>query len=228
MSNIDPVIITGVPRSGTSLAASIINELGCRIVADQIGLTQARHGYGESSEIRDGIIKNALEAHGVDRMGQKDIVFEERIIIDVDIKDKVLAAAHRAGVDTTKPWGFKGCKTLLMYESFDRAFPEAKWVVVDRERQAHIRSLETTPFMRHTAPFNNWGDWISNYFKYTSLLPVGRKWHFDPCHAANASLFDLYLEELAGYVGGKRTHNVRDLIDYGRIGRSLTGGVQAV
>ena len=124
-----PLLITGCPRSGTSLTAEVFRRLGCWVgnVTSQT----------ENRAIRAGILKPILRENGMDDLALRSFT-------DAEEGDPKML---RRGVERTLreqgyeggPWLYKDCKLVFCWRLWVRAFPEATWATVWRT-PAGIRS----------------------------------------------------------------------------------------
>lgn len=151
-----PILITGIPRSGTSMVAGTLAQCGA-----WTGTTV--EGFYEHAGIREHIVKFILRGMGVDPLGVKTLptvpaTAEMRGLADY-IKN-LLATDEYKG----ERWLYKGCKMALLWPFFTKAFPEAQWVIVRRPREEIIASCLRAPFMNaHSDNPYFWEDWCAEY-----------------------------------------------------------------
>lgn len=132
------ILVTGAARSGTTLTTSIIEACG-GVTGD---VTQLREHKGVKEAM-----KEALSAFGYDPMGQYPL--PDRKIDGVRLREKILFNAQE--IDT-----FKDAKITLMWLVFHELFPDAKWVLVRRERDKIVGSCKRTSFMKKAPDWNEW------------------------------------------------------------------------
>ena len=160
---IDPIIITGVPRSRTSMTTGILNLCGLQL-GDVIGPTpNNKKGQFENRDIIDKVDKKHLKLHKFDPMGQYPLPI--KLPIDAGRKYVVLNILKKQGVNFNKPWGFKDSKSILSFNSWINAFPYSKWIIVNRKKEDIARSCELTPFMRKRKDWFNFIDEYRNRFE---------------------------------------------------------------
>lgn len=111
--------------------------------------------------VRDELWKPILRDGGFDELAQTSLPpvgwFPDSISV-ADFRDRVLELVGLDDYDCV--WGFKGIKGLLFWRLLDAAFPQARWVYVNRPRTEHINSLMRTPFMTaHNTP-EGWGHYL--------------------------------------------------------------------
>lgn len=142
------ILITGCARSGTSLTASIFKSCGANL-GDHNTLF-------EHKVIRDGIVKPYLKRTGADPMGQHPLPNVHNLAPFPDLREKIETAAP--GVDC-----YKGAKMCLVWPVWAEAYPEAKWVIVRRDRDRIIDSCLRTSFMRAHRNRQGWSDWVDHH-----------------------------------------------------------------
>jgi hypothetical protein len=147
IEKVQPILITGCARSGTSMIAGAINICGA-FGGDMSGPnSNNKKGMYENAKIRNDIVKPYLEKIGVDRLGQYPLPDVKTISIPQDWKTQVenvmIEQGYRSG-----PWMYKGAKMCLMWPIWDYAFPDAKWIIVRRKPSDIINSCLKTGFMR--------------------------------------------------------------------------------
>ena len=166
---IDPIIITGVPRSRTSMTTGILSFCGLQL-GDVIGPTpNNKKGQFENRDIIEKVEKKHLKLHKFDPMGQYPLPI--KLPIDAGRKYVVLNILKKQGVNFNKPWGFKDSKSILSFNSWINAFPYSKWIIVNRKKEDIARSCELTPFMHKRK------DWLNFVVDYRSRFETLKKVH---------------------------------------------------
>lgn len=162
-----PILITGAARSGTSMIAGIINICGAW-GGKMAGKTRYnKKGMFENSEIRETLVKPALERMGCDRLGQNPLPD----IGNVKNANKYFTTYWRRTVDKivnnqgyiSGPWMYKGAKMCLIWPIWDVAYPLAKWVIVRRNDQDIVNSCMKTGFMKRYKTPEGWGIWVDEH-----------------------------------------------------------------
>lgn len=151
MSDINITFITSCPRSGSSLVGWMFKESGAFG-----GIVQPREdfGFSENRQIKkrcvSPYIHRFFQGRANPRQKRKSInphrapvPFKNRVDFyhPPYFRALVLEIFRREGWDESQPLFFKMPLMCLMAPVFHEAFPEAKWVVVRREKQDVIRSL---------------------------------------------------------------------------------------
>lgn len=137
-----PIFITGLPRSGTSLVAGCIALSGAW-VGDTFGPdAYNKKGTFENIALREKLLKPYLTLMPADPLGIHPLpprhvapMFAGKMW-----REKVLAALARQGY-RGGAWVYKDAKLALCYRQWVDAFPEARWIIVRRERDQIIDSV---------------------------------------------------------------------------------------
>ena len=141
-----PILLTGCARSGTSMAAGVINMCGA-FGGNLAGPTRNNaKGMFENSDIRNTITKPFLDSIGCDPLGQYPLVDVRKLRIPVDWADRVCSVMIRQGYQSG-PWFYKGAKMCQFWPVWDYAFPNAKWIIVRRKDEDIVNSCLRTGFM---------------------------------------------------------------------------------
>jgi hypothetical protein len=142
----EPILITGCARSGTSMVAGVINICGA-FGGNMSGPNKNNEkGMFENARIRNQLVKPYLRKIGVDPLGQYPLPDVNNLPIPRDWRLQVLQIMKEEGY-TKGPWMYKGAKACLMWPVWHYAFPDAKWVIVRRKTSDIIRSCRKTAFM---------------------------------------------------------------------------------
>src|SRR5574343_327846 len=164
----NPILITGCARSGTSMTAGIVNLCGAFGGKTAPGNRYNKKGMFENVKIREDITKPFLYSLGVDPFCQKKLP-------DINVINKIAEAegeklrASVTGVlveqgwDSRSIWFYKGAKMCLLWPLWNAAFPNARWILVRRKRQDIINSCLRTGFMRGRTGIAGWDDRVSTH-----------------------------------------------------------------
>ncbi len=166
-----PILITGCARSGTSMTAGIIEMCGAFGGRTSPPNNSNKKGMFENVDIRNGIVKPYLSSIGADPMGQDPLPRMRRVygslkradIFSTQWKEKVLKVLFRHGLDTDWPWYYKGAKMCLFWPVWYAAFPDARWVIVRRQREDIVNSCLKTGFMRAHRTEDGWMGWVKHH-----------------------------------------------------------------
>lgn len=135
------ILITGCPRSGTSMVCGALEACGLRFGKGVCGATPYnRKGQYEHVELRTKHVKNVLEAAGYDPKGVRELppIDEEFPGADIPV---------RFPPDTD---ALKDPKLALIWRAWDRAHPGATWIVVRRDPAQVARSMSQIPWFRRS------------------------------------------------------------------------------
>ncbi|WP_238318665.1 sulfotransferase [Pseudooceanicola atlanticus] len=166
-----PVLIVGLPRSATSMTTRVLHSQGLWLGETVPGNRENPQGYFESRMIRDQLIKPTLSALGADPLGVRRLPAWDVLPPFPALRDTLFAMLRREGYDGRQPWGFKDPKLTLLWPLFARAFPQAHWVIVTRDRDKVLDSLCRTSFMaRHSTSPEFWLPFCSAYDHRLNLL----------------------------------------------------------
>ncbi len=142
-----PVIITGIPRSGTSMVAGVTHLCGAwKGITVQGGKANPK-GFFENHDLRENVIKPILKDMGMDPRGQYPLPETNTIKIPFDLKDRVIEKIKKQGWTSDQPWMWKGAKISLLWPIWAHAFPNAKWILVRRRSADIVYSCMHTGFM---------------------------------------------------------------------------------
>lgn len=185
---LDPVIVTGPARSGTSLVTGCLAACGLQL-GETCGPTSANpRGQFENRAVIEGVEKPYLRSIGADPAGQAPLPDPSKLVPDPDRRERVLAIVRRQGVELDRPWGLKDAKSVLDWEVWDAAFPNALWVVTRRALDGVARSCERTRFMKKRSGYEDWVAW-AEFHEYRAD---------DLANRVGDRLFRVDTDELAG------------------------------
>ncbi len=159
-----PVFITGVPRSGTSMVAGMLEACGLWLGPTVPGNADNPKGYFENLVLRDNLQKEILLHSGFHRLGVTSLPPAEW---QPDVPNMKAAVAHvltAQGYDGSRPWGFKDAKLALTWRLWHAHFPGARWVVVRRKADDIVASCLRTGFMnQHSNDRAFWCAFVQSY-----------------------------------------------------------------
>lgn len=174
--NSSPILITGAARSGTSMTAGVINICGA-FGGEMSGPNKNnKKGMYENNRIRQTIVKPYLKSIGCDPLGQKPLPSTQQIFnVSEDQasrwKDKILQVFNDEGYGSG-PLFYKGAKMCLIWFLWHTAFPDAKWVIVRRDKNDIARSCMQTNFMRAYRDVVGWLRWVEEHEKRFSQMEI--------------------------------------------------------
>jgi len=173
---IDPIIITGAARSGTSMTAGLINICGA-FGGDMFGPNEFNQkGMFENREIRQDIVKPYLKKIGVDPLGQRPLPNNRQIFEvsprQIEVWKKLITESMIKQGYKDGPWFYKGAKCCLVWYLWHMAFPAAKWIVVRRNDRDIAKSCLKTRFMRAYKDEQGWMDWVQEHKKRFNEMKI--------------------------------------------------------
>jgi len=170
---IDPILITGCARSGTSMTAGIMDHCGAFGGRTIPGGHANPKGFFENREIRENLLKPYLILCGADPMGQKPLPELHHLLPLENLRAKVETVIKYHGYKDG-PWYYKGAKLCLVWPIWHKAFPDAKWVIVRRNDEDIINSCMKTGFMRAYRDPEGWQKWIDHHKKrFEEMKEIG-------------------------------------------------------
>lgn len=137
-----PIIITGIPRSGSSMIAGVVHRCGAFG-----GEMSGYKGVNENDAIKETLEKPYLASIWADEMGQYPLPEKKRIKIPVTWKDSVEEIMEREGYIGGE-WFYKSSRASLLWEVWHNAYPRAKWIIVRRRTADIIESCKKTGYMK--------------------------------------------------------------------------------
>jgi hypothetical protein len=188
---IDPILVVGCARSGTSMTAGMINICGA-FGGEMYGPSiDAGKGMFENIQIRLEVVKPYLKKIGADPMGQKPLPNNRQVFEvsqpEVDRwKETIQQLMVNQGYNDG-PWFIKCTKSAMIWYIWHRAFPNAKWVIIHRNHDDIIRSCLLTRFMRAYQNAEGWSKWIEAHEQ-----------RFAEMHTAGLNIIDFWPSVLCG------------------------------
>lgn len=172
-----PVLVTGIPRSGTSLVAGSLHACGAWIGQTQQGNKSNPEGYFENVAIREQVLKPLLVQAGADPLGVRKLPLLSGLPIQPLLGGQVLQLLLNQGYDGDAPWLCKEPKLTLLWPAWRLAFPQARWVIVRRRPEDIIESCLRTDFMnQHSRDPEFWKDWVQAYERRLDILKASGVW----------------------------------------------------
>ena len=133
-----PILITGIPRSGTSMIAAAIKA--CGAFSGEI----SKRGRYSNDKIREEMIKPYLYLMGGDTEGHYPLPNE--LSPPIDWKDKIdqimIDEGYKDGM-----WMYKDSRLGLTWKVWNNAYRNAKWIIVRRRTADILHSCIETKYM---------------------------------------------------------------------------------
>lgn len=164
---LSPILITGPARSGTSMIAGIFHRCGVW-GGEMSGPTQFnRKGMFENASIRQ-LTKKILKDYNLDPLGQNPLPNDENLEHICSFYKsiwwkKILDIVRKQGYNKGDIWFYKGAKMVLLWPLWHDAFPDAKWIYVNRPKDDIVQSCLRTRFMRAYRKAEDWDAWVDHH-----------------------------------------------------------------
>lgn len=143
-----PVFITGIPRSGTSMIAGVLQICGAFLGGTPKPEKQSPRGMYENKKIHDRLVEPFLLGLGADPFCQFPLPRMDSLHIPIDWRDRVVGVLEEEGFPLGACWAYKSNKSCLIWPVWDFAFPNAKWIIVRRRTGDIINSCLSTMYMK--------------------------------------------------------------------------------
>lgn len=163
---IDPIIIVGCARSGTSMTAGILNICGA-FGGEMYGPNMFNQkGMFENIQVRQ-YVRKYLQKIGVDPSAQRPLpnnrqVFEVSQPEVEEFRKWIQLSFQYQGYRDEK-WFYKCPKSCHIWYLWHLAFPQAKWIIIKRDHKGIIASCLKTRFMRAYQDAEGWQSWIDQH-----------------------------------------------------------------
>lgn len=177
---IDPILITGCARSGTSMTAGIIHLCGA-FGGNLVGPhSDNKRGMFENLEIRNRIIKPFFRRIGADPRCQNPLPDMNKVLRFVKTPNFVEDWGCQVREIFLKQgclegrWFVKDPKIAVHWPIWYAAFPKAKWVIVRRDRSDIIHSCLQTGFMKAYRTEEGWRHWVTRHHQcFHQMINIG-------------------------------------------------------
>ena len=137
-----PILITGIPRSGASMIAGVINRCGA------FGGDMSNYkGVNENDAIKETLEKPYMIDIDADETGQYPLPENKNIKIPYSWADTISEIMIRQGY-VKGEWFYKSFRASLIWPVWYHAYPRTKWVIVRRRTGDIIESCVKTGFMK--------------------------------------------------------------------------------
>jgi hypothetical protein len=172
-----PVLVTGVPRSGTSLIMGSLAASGLWVGHTVPANSDNPKGYFENLRLRERVNKQILQGCGCDPLGIRCLPTLESLPNVNRLRESVLEAIGTEGYDRSEPWGFKEPKLALIWPLWRLHFPGARWVIVRRPLEDVVQSCLRTSFLRqHSSTTTFWHSLVQAYHERLNALLTSGAW----------------------------------------------------
>jgi hypothetical protein len=130
---VNPILITGVERSGSTIIARVLDMCGV--------------WRGSCNNMFENTVIHSLH---YELLKNNDELFPitERVLIPFNWKELIIEQLYSEGWDGKQPWVVKGGVLSQYWPVWNYAFPDAKWLIVRRRTGDIIQSCTKTGYMR--------------------------------------------------------------------------------
>ena len=164
----EPIFIASPPRSGSSLTGLLLHSFGLWSGDTKEANEFNPKGFYENLEISQ-ILIDYLRANDKDNLGKR---FQPLMLnhTDISVRQKILDVVKSQGLGDDQPWFYKDPKIAICRDLLLDAFPNAKWIWVNRSQDRTIRSLMRTDFMDAYDNEEDWKKFLAVYKFYKQDL----------------------------------------------------------
>jgi len=161
----DPIIITGIPRSGTSMIAGILHICGAY-------MGDVNNMY-ENKEIKNNILFPYMDEIGAEVTGQINHPDTDTISIPKNWGAKITSTIVKQGYQDG-PWAIKSNLVGLTWPVWNYAFPNAKHIIVRRRPGDIVNSCLKTGYMNKHDDKDGWIDMCRSYqSRFSQMIDEG-------------------------------------------------------
>jgi hypothetical protein len=156
MSEQAPILITGIPRSGTTMIAATINA--CGAFAGEM----SKRGMYSNDRIREELVKIYLE---MIRINLDYIPINWKISVEYIMEQQ----GYKEG-----PWMYKDSNLSKMWKVWNKFYPDAKWIIVRRRTGDIIQSCMKTGYMTEHSTEKGWLQMVHEYeARFVEMITEG-------------------------------------------------------
>jgi hypothetical protein len=136
------------------LTTQILQAHGC-----YLGKANRVNILYENVSIRENILKPYLIGVGADPLGQDKLPDTNNLPSVKGLRDRIFQEFELGEA----PFAYKDAKLTLVWPIFHHAFPEAKWVLVRRDKDKIVDSCVRALFMRKRNTRKGWERWVEEH-----------------------------------------------------------------
>lgn len=162
----DPIFITGLPRSGTSMTCAVLSSCGLDFGGPLAAANEHNaKGYFEHLEVRQKVLKPLLGLGRYDEKGQGPVPKNQL--------SKKLSFVLKASIDLAlqSAAAYKDAKLYHFAAPLIEAYPNSRWVICLRDRDSFVASCLRTPFMNRYQTAESWGVWYDSQLLKLEYIP---------------------------------------------------------
>lgn len=137
----NPIFVTGIERSGTSIIARILHGCGA-----YTGKVTPRYENYWIREYVNAYYHSILGASGNE--WQWPLPNIEKLTIPIKWKHDIMTLLAKQDILNGTPWLYKSARLCQIWPVWNYAFPNARWIIVRRRTGDIIQSCMKTSYMR--------------------------------------------------------------------------------
>jgi hypothetical protein len=142
-----PIIVTGCPRSGTSIISGMLELCGAFTGTVTKPTKHETRSMGENRRIYEDVVKPFLQTMRADPAGQWPLCDSNNLMIPIDWRDMV-ERVFKADGYTGGKWLYKSSNAAMLWRIWHFAYPTAKWIIVRRRTGDITSSCVQTAYMK--------------------------------------------------------------------------------
>lgn len=162
----NPILITGIERSGSTIIAKILAQCGVFV-----GTATA---MGENYAIKVLVNNYYSNTLGIPMTGQNPLPNMKELPIPVNWEHVINNILQEGGCKKDIPWIYKSSRIAQIWPVWNSTYPEAKWIIVRRKTTDIIHSCLQTGFMSAYSDYDGWLGWIKEHeLLFQSMIQSG-------------------------------------------------------
>lgn len=164
----DPILITGIPRSGISIIAGVINHCGA------YGGVKAEEDYDGRCPMEHEKIKSLIMKPLMNGLCQNSMPSTKDCHRVASPLSEALRRRVQRFIDHPDgAWFYASSQLCLTWPIWHEAFPNAKWIIVRRDDKDIIDACMKTTYMKAYSDASGWQSWIDKYrAKFDEMLNI--------------------------------------------------------
>lgn len=173
-----PVLITGIPRSGVRIVGRFLQDLGYWCGP---WLPHAPWADTENQAIRNSIYRPLFRGLRADVNGLRGLPVTAEIAelaprFGSSWRRQTERIMEKQGCSFVR-WFYSGPDVALVWPMWKEAYPKAKWVIVRRNTDDVLRSCRKTGYVIRTVSEEKQREWAAGYHeKFAEIRDSGVSW----------------------------------------------------
>jgi len=136
----NPIFVTGIERSGTSIVARILRSCGAHV-----GKVSPRYENTRIREYVDSYYQSILGPS--EHEWQWPLPDIEKLHIPINWKSDMQTMLAKEDIINGQPWLYKSARLCQIWPVWHYAFPNARWIIVRRRTGDIVQSCVKTTYM---------------------------------------------------------------------------------